>query len=1043
MKNIARYPAILLLLFLISFSVSAQSESSVTTERLKFQMLTIDDGLSQGLITEIVQDIHGFLWFGTKDGLNKYDGYGFKIYRPVANDSTSLAGNHIITMLNDVRGLLWIFFSNGKIDVFNPETEIAFHLNPVQVNLKTWQQFRFMQKTDGTVFYSDASSYVKIETDADAASRFGYRFKIHDLTSRLPKGNKTVWVSSFISSKNELYFSLNDSVFVYSDADLSRPVEVKKYHYTKFSSAETPAVVMKEDSVRHRLMSMGEYCFTLYDLRTGMKTDSVALGLENYFREYYFDYKGRIWLSSAEELFLYDPETKILKRLLAQDTKVKDIMLESVTSVFTDRSGVTWLGSGGYGLIKYNPAVERFHHVGGAGNNPISIHGIWEDNDHQRIWFSRNNDVIFFYDRKNSDITEPLIREKDAGSGPVAKKFFGRAFCVDKNGYWVQNESRICYLDRELKIQKKIIPQKINATIEGMSVRDSRGNVWIASGILKGFILHKLNENSDMELASYWFPVQESYSLYPFTSALVTDAHDNLWIGTVEGLFFFNTEKESWVHYVHKENDSTSLPVSSVFSLYNDAHSENILWVGTDGGGLTRFDKNTGRSITYTTNAGLPNNVIYGILPDDSGNLWLSTNNGIARFNPHTKAVKIFSVKDGLQSNEFNRYASRKLASGELVFGGVNGFNIFNPAEINENSFQPDILFTTFKIGNKEVPLNTEGLKKNIFAAREINLNYTQNFITFGFASTDFSAPDNIMYQYQLEGLDDEWLPATRLNEATYTNLNPGTYTFKVRGTNSDGAWSKNEASINIFISPPWWGTWWFRTFVILLVAAAIYSFYRYRLAQAVKLMSLRNRIASDLHDEIGSTLSSISFYGEATKKMLQGNEKAGNVLTKINSNTSEMMEAMSDIVWAINTRNDKLDNLVNRMRAFAVQVSEAKEFKLHLAENKDLPDMPLDMYERKNIYLIFKEAINNAAKYSVCKNVWIEFSKKSRLLEMKITDDGKGFTVGDVSMLSKKGGGNGLVNMKKRADDLKGELKIISEEGKGTEVLLKMRLKS
>jgi signal transduction histidine kinase len=207
--------------------------------------------------------------------------------------------------------------------------------------------------------------------------------------------------------------------------------------------------------------------------------------------------------------------------------------------------------------------------------------------------------------------------------------------------------------------------------------------------------------------------------------------------------------------------------------------------------------------------------------------------------------------------------------------------------------------------------------------------------------------------------------------------------------------------------------------------------------------MSLRNRIASDLHDEIGSTLSSISLYSEAAKKMLNGNEQADKVLTKINSNTSQMMEAMSDIVWAINTRNDKLDNLVNRMRAFAVQVSEAKKFDLHLAENKDLPDMPLDMYERKNIYLIFKEAVNNAAKYSECKNVWIDFSNKSHLLEMKITDDGTGFTVADASRLSKnKGGGNGLMNMKKRADDLKGELRIISEEGKGTEVILKMRLK-
>jgi len=264
-----------------------------------------------------------------------------------------------------------------------------------------------------------------------------------------------------------------------------------------------------------------------------------------------------------------------------------------------------------------------------------------------------------------------------------------------------------------------------------------------------------------------------------------------------------------------------------------------------------------------------------------------------------------------------------------------------------------------------------------------------------------------------------------------------------VRGTNSDGVWSSNEASIVISISPPWWGTWWFRSLLAFTIAISIYSLYRYRLRQAVNLMLLRNRIATDLHDEIGSTLSSISLYSEAAKRMLDGNESAKKVLTKINSNTSDMMEAMSDIVWAINTRNDKLDNLVNRMRSFAVQVSEAKNFELHLATNENLPDMPLDMYERKNLYLIFKEAINNAAKYAACKNVWIEFTNKSHVLEMKIKDDGKGFNLSHATMFpEKQGGGNGLFNMKKRAEDLKGELHIASEPGIGTEILLRIKLK-
>nr|MBK9652408.1 hypothetical protein [Bacteroidota bacterium] len=196
---------------------------------------------------------------------------------------------------------------------------------------------------------------------------------------------------------------------------------------------------------------------------------------------------------------------------------------------------------------------------------------------------------------------------------------------------------------------------------------------------------------------------------------------------------------------------------------------------------------------------------------------------------------KNFTVKDGLQSNEFNRYAYCKLQTGELAFGGVNGLNIFNPDDINDNVYEPNILFTGFKIGNKEVSIIEDSaiLRKAIFATNQLHLNYTQNFLTFSFASTDYSSTKNNGFQYQLVGLDKDWLPATKLNEATYTNLDPGSYTFKVRGTNSDGVWSSKISSINIFISPPWWATWWFRSLVAMAVAGAAYGFYRYRLMQA------------------------------------------------------------------------------------------------------------------------------------------------------------------------------------------------------------------
>jgi signal transduction histidine kinase len=275
----------------------------------------------------------------------------------------------------------------------------------------------------------------------------------------------------------------------------------------------------------------------------------------------------------------------------------------------------------------------------------------------------------------------------------------------------------------------------------------------------------------------------------------------------------------------------------------------------------------------------------------------------------------------------------------------------------------------------------------------------------------------------------------------TYTNLNPGTYTFHVKGTNSDGVWNEKGNSIKIIILPAWYQTWWFRALLALVIAGGLYGLYRFRVRQLLKMATLRNRIASDLHDEIGSTLSSISLYGESAKKMMPDHEAAGKVLTKINDSTAEMMEAMSDIVWAVNTQNDRFDNLANRMRNYAVQVTEAKEVSLHFTDNENIPALQLNMDQRKNIYLIFKEAVNNAIKYSGCKNLWVTFTKENHFLVILIRDDGKGFAKNDSAdgHQSNKFGGNGIMNMKNRAAEMHATLQISSSFNEGTHIVLKL----
>ena len=316
----------------------------------------------------------------------------------------------------------------------------------------------------------------------------------------------------------------------------------------------------------------------------------------------------------------------------------------------------------------------------------------------------------------------------------------------------------------------------------------------------------------------------------------------------------------------------------------------------------------------------------------------------------------------------------------------------------------------------------------------KIELNYADNMISFDFAAMDFTQPEKNLYQYKLEGFDKEWIQSGTIHSATYTNLDPDTYTFHVKGSNSDGVWNETGTSIQLIILPPWYMTWWFRILVAATIVASAYAFYRYRLQQALKLQSIRNKIASDLHDEIGSNLSSISIFSDVAKEQTEG-QLVAPLLDKISNYTRQSMEAMSDIVWMINARNDLFENIIIRMRELAVELIEAKKCSLYLDIDEHLNTLKLGMNERKNFWLIYKEALNNIVKYAEAKNVWIKLSSSHKSILLTIKDDGKGF---DATILKS---GNGLHNMRQRSDAIKATLSISSSIGGGTTIELLIKV--
>ena len=555
--------------------------------------------------------------------------------------------------------------------------------------------------------------------------------------------------------------------------------------------------------------------------------------------------------------------------------------------------------------------------------------------------------------------------------------------------------------------------------------------------------LYLLNKDNGEIIRKYRIPEPNITTGIEYVRNINCDEQGVLYLATGNGLFRFNPGAADsnlmWRKYQHQEGDSTTLVSSSLWCVCPDpVIPSKYLWLGTTSNGFSRLEIATGKCIHYSEKDGLPNNVVYGILPDKFNNLWMSTNKGLSCFNPTKKTFQNFVAEDGLQGDEFNHFDYMKLKTGELYFGGVNGYTIFKPDVVLQKQHEIPLVFTELSIANKIIDWrqHPEILNAPITYAKKIVLQPKQNMMTISFATLEYRSNKKKFYKYKLLGFHDEWTEPSIKNEANFSNLPPGTYTLKVTGTNTDGVWNSKGISIEIKVLPSWYQTWWFRTLVGLFLILVVYLFYRYRLQQQLKLLKMRNQIAADLHDEIGSTLSSITIFSEAAKKVTAGNSSAANVLNRISNNATQVMETMSDIVWSINSSHDKIDNLINRMRMYVVQLSESANFEFHFAENKDIPDFKLDMYQRKHVYLLFKEAMNNIAKYAQCKHVWIAFKVSKKQFVLRITDDGIGFETKEA--LSKISfGGNGLFNMNKRAKEIGGQLTIDSTPGKGSSIEL------
>ncbi len=806
------------------------SHAQLDTLLLPFRALTIEDGLSQGMVNAILQDRYGFMWFATKDGLNRYDGYSFEVFRHDPQDSTSIRDNLINALFEDKQGRFWVGTNEG-LDLFDHATERFSHVRFDGSAADRGQVEMITQDRNGNLWVACSKGLVKMMFAEQGTTRNG----VPSFTTRAFLDGPTV---VFSDQEGMVWGRLRDRMTFRIRPERNAPERLDTFDVQGVLAGSWKHVLgypaclesLLEDTVRQRrffIHSAG----VLESARGSDALRSVLLIPNATEKECQnlntIDVLGRVWVATFNGTFLYDPGTNRSYRVHAADAD-HQLAVNRPKCVYTDRNGVVWVGAGGYGILVYDPRQERFNTVkepsmntlrpGSGGTVLISRPGVFLRvfDPHTRSYPIDMPGSIYHH--------HPVLKAQSNWSSTTIQDGSG-AFWFNYAGLF---SYRIGDAVPTSHRPWKVVPDRDTANVGAFPLfPDGDSAIWFGSE-------HALGRY-DIRTATYrWYtyPFPLFSSPYDCLHVIHRDRAGAFWLGSPKGLLCVDPATRKWKSYVNDANDPGSLSLNDVFTIAEDPIDPgHVLWVGTNGGGLNRLDMRTGRFTRFGTKEGLPNNVVYGILPDERGNLWMSTNKGIARFDPRTAIFRNYDASDGLQSDEFNRYAFCKQPDGTLFFGGVMGFNYFKAAELADDSTAIAIHITGIKLINRAVDHRDERSPLTVpaYLSEGITIPYSTNMVTFEFATMEFSAPAEHRYQYRLEGFDSDWLMAGNDRSAVYTNLDPGTYTFRVRGDNRDGIWDTRGTSFTLVVLPPWWRTWWAYALYVFALVGSVLLFIRIR----------------------------------------------------------------------------------------------------------------------------------------------------------------------------------------------------------------------
>lgn len=808
-----------LVLLLSNFTAEAQKP------RVKFEKLSVEEGLSQSSIIAMLRDSRGFMWFATLDGLNRYDGYEIKVYWNSPSQSNALSDN-ITPVLYETpdedNPVLWVGTSSNGLCRYNRMTDdfTNYSAEEGKPNSLSNDLITAIAGDNNELWIGTHKGLNRFDPKTEQFFLAPKEHFTNDTVSCIFKDGKALWVGT-------------ESGLSYYEPEAERS---KKWYAKDGLPGRRINTIIKTSDGRIWIAGneglvtsvhpdSGFVDFTQrITTHFNMRKPDVTAVLE--------DIDSSLWIATLDNgLIKYNPKTDELYQYTHNPFLKHSLSINSVLSLYRDKTNILWVGTSLGGVNKWNRAAEElavFRH-NPYDENSLSasqVRSIYIDKSGV-IWIGTVEGGLNKWLKEENRFKHYSHRPFDNQS--LSHNHVRTIMEDDKGRFWIGTDGGgLNLFDRKTGRFEayKHSPNNLTGIAHNRVwdiLQDKTGRIWVAThgGGLDLFnpetgTFRHFNNNRNVE----------SSLSNDRTTVLFQDSRDFIWVGTMNGLNRWYPEEEKFLRYMHESGNSNSLTNNRIYSLYED--SDGFLWIGTKGG-LNRFEPETGNFKNFTTdNSDLPNNVILGIL-EEGDNLWMSTNRGLVRMNKKTFKIKNFNMGDGLQNNEFLQGSFCKAEDGEMFFGGIDGFNAFYPHKVKDNPYAPQVLITEFGVSNKPIDTDT-----TISEKKRIVLNHRQNDISFGFVALDFIFPTENRYAYKLVPYDADWNYVGTRRYANYTNLQPGEYQFWVKGANSDQVWNEEGTSLTIIIKPAFWQTLWFKIGMILLLLGVVLGVYRLRV-QAIK----------------------------------------------------------------------------------------------------------------------------------------------------------------------------------------------------------------